>query len=90
VRVAGQKVVGNAAYLTIQTYSAGRISGSGPNLVTVARHLGSAEKTASLKVPLTGSGRSKGRPLRVRVRVGFFPKKKGAPTSVAYTTVTFR
>jgi len=90
VTVVGHKVVGDTAYLTIRTYSAGRISGSGPNLGTVARHLGSAQKTASLKVPLTSRGRSKGRPLRVRVRVGFFPKKKGAPTSVAYTTVTFR
>ncbi len=90
VKVVGQKVVGDTAYLTIRTYSAGRISGSGPNLSTVARNLGSAQKTASLKVPLSSGGRSKGRPLRVRVRVGFFPKKKGAPTSVAYTTVTFR
>ena len=40
VQIVGKKVVGNTAYLTIQTYSAGRISGSGPNLVTVARHLG--------------------------------------------------
>jgi hypothetical protein len=90
VKVVGQKVVGNTVYLTIRTYSAGRISGSGPNLSTVARNLGSAQKTASLKVPLSSGGRSKGRPLRVRVRVGFFPKKKGAPTSVVHTTVTFR
>ena len=48
------------------------------------------QKKASLKVPLVSGGRSKGRPLKVRVRVGFFPKKKGAPTSAAYTTVTFR
>jgi hypothetical protein len=90
VQIVGKKVVGNTAYLTIRTYSAGRISGSGPNLSTVARHLGSAEKQASLKVPLSSGGRGKGRPLSVRVRVGFFPKKKGAATSVAYTTVTFR
>jgi hypothetical protein len=90
VTVVGHKVVGNTAYLTIRTYSAGRVSASGPNLSTVARHLGSAQKTASLKVPLSSGGRSKGRPLKVRVRVGFFPKKKGAPTSVAFTTVTFR
>jgi hypothetical protein len=90
VQIVGKKVVGNTAYLTIRTFEAGRISGSGPNLSTVARHLGSAQKQASLKVPLSGGGRSKGRPLSVRVRVGFFPKKHGAATSVAYTTVTFR
>jgi hypothetical protein len=90
VRIVGQKVVGDNAYLTVQTYSAGRVSGSGSNLSTVARHFGSAEKKASLTVPLSSGGRSKGRPLKVRVRVGFFPKKKGAPTSTAYTTVVFR
>ncbi len=90
VRIAGKKVVGNTAFLTIQTYSAGRISGSGGNLATVYRHLKQAQKTASLQVPLSSGGKSKGRPLSARVRVGFFPKKKGAPTSVAYTTVIFR
>jgi hypothetical protein len=90
VRVAGKKVVGNVAYLTVQTYAPGRISGSGSNLATVYRHLRHAQKKASLKVPLSSGGRRKGRPLRVRVRVGFFPKKRGEHTSVAYTTVTFR
>jgi len=90
VRIVGQKVVGDTAYLTVQTYAPGRLSGRGPNLATVYRSLGQAQKTASLKVPLTTSGRFKGRPLRVRVRVGFVPKKKGAASSVAYTTVTFR
>ncbi len=90
VQIVGKKVVGNTAYLTIRTFEAGRISGSGNNLSTVARHLNSAEKQASLKVPLSSGGRGKGRPLSVRVRVGFFPKKHGAATSVAYTTVTFR
>ncbi len=90
VQIVGQKVVGNDVYLTVRTYSAGRISGSGANLSTVARHLDAATKSASLKVPLSSSGRSKGRPFSVKVRVGFYPKKRGAPTSVAYTTVTFR
>jgi hypothetical protein len=89
VRIVGQKVIGNTAYLTVQTYSPGRISGSGPNLSTVARHLNQAQKSASLQVPLSRAGRGKGRPFSTRVRVGFFPKKKGAPTSVAYTTVRF-
>ena len=89
VRIVGQKVVGDTAYLTVRTYAAGRLSGRGPNVATIFRSLGQAKKTVSLKVPLTSGGRSKGRPLRVRVRVGFVPKKKGA-SSVAYTTVTFR
>jgi hypothetical protein len=90
VRVVGQKVVGNTAYITVQTFSAGRISGKGSNLGTVFRGLGKAEKTATLKVSLSRAGSGRRRPLRVKLRVGFVPKKKGTPSSVAYTTVTFR
>jgi hypothetical protein len=90
VRVVGQKVVGNTAYITVQTFSAGRISGKGSNLGTVFRGLGKAQKTATLKVSLSRAGRGRGRPLRVKLRVGFVPKKKGTPSSAAFTTVTFR
>jgi hypothetical protein len=89
VRIAGHRVIGNTAYLSVQTYAAGRISGSGADLSTVARHLNQAQNSASLKVSLSGAGRRRGRPFSTRVRVGFFPKKKGAPTSVAYVTVRF-
>jgi hypothetical protein len=89
VRIVGHKVVGNTAYLTIQTYSAGRISGKGANLATVFRTLRQAHKTVSLKVSLSRAGQRRGKPLRVKVRVGFVPRKKGTPTSIAYTTVTF-
>ncbi len=67
-----------------------RVSGSGTNLSTVANHYNGAMSSTSLKVPLSPSGQHKRRPLKVKVRVGFFPKKKGAPTSVAYATVVFR
>jgi hypothetical protein len=89
IQVIGRKVVGNEAVLTVETYSAGRVSGSGKNLNTVARHFNSAEKKATLRVPLSSGGKSKGRPLTANVRVGFFPKKKGAPTSVAHVNVVF-
>jgi hypothetical protein len=92
VRIAGQKTIGNTAYITVQTYSAGRISGSGSNLATTYRHLNSAQKTATLKVPLSRGGQSKGRPLKVRLRVGFVPKKKssGNSNSASTTMVVFR
>lgn len=89
VRIAGSKVIGNTAYLSVQTYEAGRISGKGTDLSTVFRHLSQPQHSASLAVSLTGAGRRRGRPFSVRVRVGFVPKKKGAPSSVAYTTVRF-
>ncbi len=91
VRIAGKKVVGNTAYITVQTYSAGRISGSGSNLKTVYRKLGKAEKTATLKVPLSNAGLRRGRPLKVKLRVGFVPKTKssGNGDSASTTTVVF-
>jgi hypothetical protein len=90
VRVVGQKTIGSTAYITVQTFEAGRISGSGSNLATTYRYLGRAERTATLKVPLSRRGRSRGRPLRVRLRVGFVPKKRGASKSASSVTVTYR
>jgi len=89
VRIAGKKVIGNTAYITVQTYSAGRISGSGSNLKTVYRHLSRAQKTATLKVPLSNRGRYRGRPFKVKLRVGFVPKTKRIGNSASTTTVTF-
>jgi len=89
VRIAGQKVIGNTAYLSVQTYSAGRISGKGASLATVFRKLNGAQRSASLKVSLSGAGRHRGRPFSTKVRVGFVPKKKGAPSSAAFVTVRF-
>jgi hypothetical protein len=89
VRITGHKVIGNTAYLTVQTYSPGRISGKGNDMATVFRTLKNAQKSASLQVQLSRAGRNRGRPFSTRIRVGFVPKKKGAPSSVAYVTVTF-
>ena len=90
VQVLSHKVSGDTAVLKVKTFEAGRVSGSGSNLSTVAHHFNGAVGSATLKVPLSPQARGKGRPLKVKVRVGFFPKKKGAPTSTAFTTVVFR
>jgi hypothetical protein len=90
VRIVGHKVIGNTAYLTVQTFAAGRISGSGGSLGTVYRRLRSATKTATLKVPLSRGGRSRHRPLHTRVRVGFVPSKRGGARSAASIALTFR
>ena len=89
MRIVGHKVIGNTAFLTVQTFGAGRISGSGNGLSTARRSLNNATKAATLKVSLSRGGRSRHRPLKVRVRVGFVPKKKGAH-STASVTLTFR
>ncbi len=91
VQIVKHRTSGTTAVMTVQLPAAGRISGSGTDLKTVARHLGNAGKE-TLNVPLTGTGREilhKFRQLRIKVRVGFVPKKKGA-SSKAYATVTFR
>ena len=80
VQIMGQKVIGRTAYLTVRTFNAGRVSGSGSGVATTVRHFNGAVENASLKVPLTRGG-------KIQIRVGFFPKNPKVGTSVAYTTV---
>jgi hypothetical protein len=89
VRIVGHKVVGNTAYITVQTFAAGRISGKGASLATRFRKLSSAHKKVTIKVPLSRHGSSKHKPFRVKLRVGFVPKAKGGKSSVAFVTVRF-
>ena len=90
IQIIGNKVIGNTAYITVQTYSAGRVTGSGSGLSTVRRTLSAASKSVTLKIPLSSRGRSRRRPFSVKVRVGFVPKQKGAKSSSATVTVRFR
>lgn len=89
VQIVGHKVSGDTAFLTIKTFEAGRISGSGSGLKSVSKTLAKANGAAGLKVQLSAGGRAR-RPFKVRVRVGFKPKKKGAPSSQSFVTVKFR
>jgi hypothetical protein len=84
VTILAHHVRGNKAIVTVRVPAAGRVSGGGTNLKTVYRHTSKAQNV-TLEVPLSGGGR----PLAVRVRVGFIPKAKGA-SSVAFTTVLFK
>jgi hypothetical protein len=90
VRIVGHKVVGNTAYLTVQTFGAGRVSGKGAGLATAFRRFNRAQKRATLKVALSRRGRARHRPFKVRVRVGFVPKSKSAKSSASFVTVSFR
>lgn len=89
VQIIGHKVVDNSVWVTVRTYSAGRISGSGPGLITTSRTLSAASKSTTLKIPLSSTGLSKRRPFKVKVRIGFVPKQKGVKTSSATVTVKF-
>lgn len=90
VRIIAHRVIGNSAYLTVQTYAPGRLSASGHSLRSVSHGLAKARKTVTFKVALTHAGRRHKRPLKVRVRVGFVPRAKGEPRSTAYVTMRFK
>jgi hypothetical protein len=87
VQIVGHKVVGNSAYLTVKTFSAGRISGSGSGLSTVFRHLRGAANATTLKVSLA---RGVHGPRRVRLRVGFLPSNHKLAASASFITLTLR
>ncbi len=88
VRIVGHKVIHNVAYLTVQTFAAGRIIGSGSGLARVSRSVGATAR-ATLKIPLSRGGRNRRRPFRTRAHVLFVPKH-GGPRSSASVTLTFR
>jgi hypothetical protein len=91
VEVVGHRTSGTSATLTAQLPAAGRVSASGTDLRFVTRKLGKAGRT-TITTSLTRTGAEvlgKFRQLRIKVRVGFVPKK-GRATSKAFATVTFR
>jgi hypothetical protein len=96
VRIVSHRVVGHTLILKVQTFAAGRISVKGKNLKQTSRRLGKAI-TTTLRIPLTRGGlkavrtaRSRHRHVKVKVRVGFVPTQKGAPSSSASIAVTLR
>jgi hypothetical protein len=89
VQIVGHKVIGNTAYITVSTPASGRISGGGSGLGTVYRHLGSAVKATTLKVPLSRGALSRRRPFKVKLRVGYVPTQRSRGVSVSFVTVTF-
>lgn len=89
VQIVGHKVIGNTAYLTVKTFAAGRISGTGSGLSSVYRTLGAASNSTTLKVPLSRAGLSRRRPFSVKLRVGFVGKSRSVGNSSATVTVRF-
>ncbi len=92
VMVVSHRVAGHELILKIRTFAAGRISVKASNLHTTFQRVGKAS-TTTLRIPISRGGlRSlrQHRRLRARVRVGFVPKQRGAPSSTASVGVTFR
>jgi len=91
VKIASHKVSGHTAVLKVNAPEAGRVSGSGSNLKTTYRHTSKGQQI-TLKVPLTSKGvkaLNRNHKLKVKLRVGFVPAKKGS-NSKEFVTVTFR
>lgn len=89
VQVLSHRVVGNTAYVKVETYSAGRITGSGKGLTSTKKTLAAASKATTLKIPLSHGGRGRRRPFKVNVRIGFSPKAKGGKSSSKTVSVKF-
>jgi hypothetical protein len=90
VRIVGHKVAGHTVFLSVSTHEAGRISARGSGLGIVYRRVSHAVGKIGLKVNLSARGRSRSKPFRTRVRVGFLPRNKRARPSAAFVTVTIR
>ena len=90
VRVLRHSVRGDRLLIAVATTAPGRVSVSGPGLQSVYRHLAAADRDVVLSVALSSTRSDRRRPVRVRVRVGFLPRDRGLPTSVAYASATFR
>jgi hypothetical protein len=84
VRIVGHKVIGNTAFITIKTFAAGRLTGSGKGARRVSRSLKHASERVTLKIPLSRAGRHRHRPFKVKLRVGFVPRR-GAHSRASIT-----
>jgi hypothetical protein len=89
VQIVGHKVVGNTLFLTVKTFAAGKIRGSGSGLSSVTRSFNSAQNAASLKIPLSSAGRRRHRHFKVKATVRFTPKSRSVGSSTATVAVTF-
>ena len=83
VRIVGHKVVGNTAYLTVQTFAAGRISGKGAGLATVFRKLSKAQKKAHAEgAAVARAGAAGTRRSRSRCASASCPRRRAAELGV--------
>jgi hypothetical protein len=89
VKVVGKKVIGDTAYLSVKTFGAGKIKGSGKDLIEQHRAFNNAQSSASLDVPLSSSGRGRRKPFTLKVKVDFQSKSKGLSNSSTQVSVRF-
>ncbi len=92
VVISAHKVKRHTATLTVYGPAAGKVTASGAHLRRASKKISRAGKAVTLKVSLSKAGvatlNRKGK-LKVKIKVGFKPTKKGA-SSKASVTVRFR
>jgi hypothetical protein len=92
IKVLRRKVSSHTLKLTLRVCAAGRVTASGKYLKGASRKLRKAS-TITLKLPLKSAGMRalhRHRPLKVRVRITFVPKRRGEHRSSTSTTVAFK
>jgi hypothetical protein len=92
IKVLRRKVASHTLRLTLRVCAAGRVKASGKYLKGASRKLRKAS-TVTLKLPLTSGGvraLHRHRPLKIRVRITFVPKRRGERRASATTAVTFK
>ena len=92
IAVLSHRVRGHRAIVTVKVPAAGRVSGGGKDLQTRYKHPRKGQNVR-IEVPLSRAGlkalAGRRHGLAVRVHLGFLPKSKKSPRSVASVTVRF-
>jgi hypothetical protein len=92
IKVLRSKVSSHTLKLTVRVCGAGRVKAGGKYLRGASRKLRRAS-TTTLKLPLSRAGLralQRHRPLRIRVRIAFVPKRRGQARASASAAVAFK
>jgi hypothetical protein len=92
IKVLRRKVSSHRLKLTVRVCAAGRLAASGKYLKGTSRKLRKAS-TTTLELRLTSAGvraLHRHRPLKIRVRIAFVPKRRGEHRASSSTTITFK
>ena len=92
IKVLRRKLSSHTLKLTLRVCAAGRVTASGRYLKGASRKLRKAS-TTTLKLRLKSAGvraLHRHRPLKIRVRITFVPKRRGEHRSSTSTTVAFK
>jgi hypothetical protein len=90
--IVSHRVRGHFAYITVKTPQGGRVAVKGADLKPRSRRVRRAQRV-TIKVPLNRAGLNAlhaHHRVKVRVRVGFVPSRRGGAAFTSFATVIFR